>query len=1256
MKQNRTQCINNDIHEWSRPNSFVDDGNAFDEVAFDYFHADMMKRIRNRFKRVRTTVDNQIQSRGLVTRSSAKGEDLFLDEDARTAETTDVKRLSRYHWEDIVNLQGGDNIVLFVSIKQKWMKTTKMGLVPLQASREQLQLGVAGQTFQIGSRPFYALKAKLLYNTMHHDIAHGFTTLNQFKDAYKENGGFSISFTGTELKLSFFWRDVVKQANDLYFFGPALDSSRRFSYAFGKNRKSITLLKRIYWDLGRETYGDTISSASLLIAYQSKLLAVREQQLKKEKTVDDLLTFNETNKSKLFFRVFDRTCRRMFSETIVCFRDTNQPILPLESFDTFVEHFKICFPRLWKHMCNLRDAYNQTKRSEELVRLQERQIFCQILALVRMKDCKLLKWWSMIQTIAFYGWGVGRAALGAISFWGMVCSASTRTRSIALLTKQLLDRRMKYFSKEIAIKFIMDNYEERQTNKYARGGCNSGIMSGTHQLAERVIPFNNTTWDDKSIALTYTPTQRTPSMALMPHFERLDCLSTRRFIKEYKLLLPPSISPCFTGDRNISYMKRLKTIRWTIQLQQIFGGSRTAENDRFVSTSMNINREPLLSLARLCETDSASSMFRLMKLFQHNVTRTCNPDRVHATETNYMGIVTMSEAASQECGGLTLDLLYKFGVLIKLEDGTFDLGPDWEEKRCYIIGDVKTADNIDKFIRDLVGRPLSLNHVSDLADIFEKALTRVVVLPGDWHAGLSKLQAIHNIYWDDLLAPFLLALQWKLIYKDARKNYFGARRLVQYVFEQMVTIMMELYVSKYYEELLLSFKEETDQTDDNYVCFIALSFEKWLVDLRTSNDHWLRVCSGFVFMANEFNTFVDSYRSGDAIGIDEGYHIFTSVYRVTGQHRYLERAWRQDEQLYGIPYRMTEEARRHRTSRQYSQSSNKPDLTGDEKMELANRYMEQMPKSMTTDGFGRRGDIVGIAIMAKRMTTMIMCQSSKQVVYRSGSSPKCFAEKILIYTMLDLLETSKVMTGRRMRKGIVHSVMKKAKELVSIKCSKIQERFTGKQDHSAFEFRDAVSEIMHETNNTNNDDLTLDAAQSLTNNSSAADKEMLAHDNIFNATDAVDEADLVNLVSEEVDLEERSISVDLEEIVDEKDKNSKDDTTLSKNLGYNRFLVDDIWKIGTTRLLADDIPRKRQKAEERMKRKRDTSRAITASERSSSIISTFCFKEDIDIEPMSWNLYAIEQFPDLYTFDEVIEPPSWNSIEQFPDLYTSDEA
>lgn len=138
----------------------------------------------------------------------------------------------------------------------------------------------------------------------------------------------------------------------------------------------------------------------------------------------------------------------------------------------------------------------------------------------------------------------------------------------------------------------------------------------------------------------------------------------------------------------------------------------------------------------------------------------------------------------------------------------------------------------------------------------------------------------------------------------------------------------------------------------------------------------------------------------------------------------------------------------------------------------------------------------------------------------------------------------------------------------------------------------------------------------------------------FYATDDVDESDLDNLVSEEVDLVECEMSVDLEEIVDENDKNRKDDTSLSKNLGYNRFLIDDIWKIGTNRSLADDIPRQRQKAEERIKHKLDTSRAILALEHSSSIISTFSVKEDMDIEPMSWNLYAIEQFPDLYAYDE----------------------
>ena len=98
---------------------------------------------------------------------------------------------------------------------------------------------------------------------------------------------------------------------------------------------------------------------------------------------------------------------------------------------------------------------------------------------------------------------------------------------------------------------------------------------------------------------------------------------------------------------------------------------------------------------------------------------------------NYLGIVAMSKAASAQYGGLVLDLLYKFDVLLRTDDGGWDLAPNWERKRIYVVGDVKTADNIDTFICELIKRPLTAAQKNQLADHFEKAMTRIVIKSGD---------------------------------------------------------------------------------------------------------------------------------------------------------------------------------------------------------------------------------------------------------------------------------------------------------------------------------------------------------------------------------------------------------------------------------------------------------------------------------------------------------------------------------------------
>ena len=100
--------MNNALHEWSCPTTFpskpgtnIIDEKAFNDKVFDVFLKNMKKQINSRFQRQKVTEGDRANAMGMGLRSSTV-DDSLLDEDARLAETTDAKRLSRYHWEDLL--------------------------------------------------------------------------------------------------------------------------------------------------------------------------------------------------------------------------------------------------------------------------------------------------------------------------------------------------------------------------------------------------------------------------------------------------------------------------------------------------------------------------------------------------------------------------------------------------------------------------------------------------------------------------------------------------------------------------------------------------------------------------------------------------------------------------------------------------------------------------------------------------------------------------------------------------------------------------------------------------------------------------------------------------------------------------------------------------------------------------------------------------------------------------------------------------
>ena len=82
------------------------------------------------------------------------------------------------------------------------------------------------------------------------------------------------------------------------------------------------------------------------------------------------------------------------------------------------------------------------------------------------------------------------------------------------------------------------------------------------------------------------------------------------------------------------------------------------------------------------------------------------------------------------------------------------------------------------------------------------------------------------------------------------------------------------------------------------------------------------------------------------------------VWRATGQIRYQERHWRQQEQMYErLPYHFTEWTRRSCTVNHYDSSLGKNHVAYDEDMELGNRFFAQFPMVNDRDAFLKKGQL-----------------------------------------------------------------------------------------------------------------------------------------------------------------------------------------------------------------------------------------------------------------------------------------------------------
>ena len=232
-QQNIAAIVSNKLNTWARAVATFDDDlkNDFTDKEFATWEASFALQIAWRVKRTQVTAADHVASLGLGLRSDTQ-DDLLVDKDARLCNVTDQRCPSRCHFEDLLGVQSGARLVLY-------LKTNKRAsnVIPSLLSKPfdgklwdavQLQpdAGIGGDITTLAGKKYVILKTTMLHARSHHDDISGDVFISQLQKRFFAKEGFTLNHDQTYFTLTLSWQQVIALSEDLLIFGPPLDGSR----------------------------------------------------------------------------------------------------------------------------------------------------------------------------------------------------------------------------------------------------------------------------------------------------------------------------------------------------------------------------------------------------------------------------------------------------------------------------------------------------------------------------------------------------------------------------------------------------------------------------------------------------------------------------------------------------------------------------------------------------------------------------------------------------------------------------------------------------------------------------------------------------------------------------------------------------------------------------------------------------------------------------------------------------------------------
>ena len=939
-----------------------------------------------------------------------------------TARKGDTSQLRRYFVEDILQCGAGHSFAVGLrkpaNLPTNFYSSSPLGRAFSSQKKVATGLGGAIRNFQTGT-DYFLLTGRIARNPMQELIQNGTFMLSNLPTLFHaQHGLFSLRFDGTDIEQTFNWFDLINDPLETMFFSSPVVTSRFFNQLF-HHRESIQYCYRIYHQLALEVWGDQLYANMLSDAFRSEQMSILKSQATQltKSLADPCKDVSFVGKEyTAFFVKIDKLFQKNLYDILRQFNDPTASVLSKDEIKQLIEEAKTLFPTLWSLLSSTRGVHPTIKRSAHLIEGKEEQIFMMILQQARMADRRRLTHWAFVQTFSNYARGVCRRAIHNNNYWGINVSTSTMERIMDELSEYLISDQLEFLRNHFSLVWVVDNFQKGEERKFQNGKTSSNFFVGTSMLALPGIPFDDTRYDSlQRPPIFYDRRLCIPSMPNQPAYEEALDFSPGQL--HNSLLghsnMTPVAAPELTGARVEALMRAIDISHWITHSRRVF-----LTQTKHLPGSFN--QQKLSLVTKAVKSKRGKELTKCTYSFQSDSVKFYKQEYGQPTKHNYIGLAAIREDSAKGVGVIGIDVLIRSGVISMPSPGVIKLADDYNKRHVTLVGDRSTVENWEAFIRERENRELSFSEISLMTEALMDASSVLMLLPGDWHTGMSMLQSIFTLHWDGIIEPFFNLLGWKRLTHVVKNNYFTGKRIVELIANEIVRFIKHEFMSKYAE-----FKEEDDAAQ--FICDAELAFLEYLNEMTKCDDEWRRVIALFVIDANNFIKFVNSYRRDCPLGIEHGYKTWTPIFHQLGQNKYFKGCLEQVDTLYSGLHSLSRlfESRLTRTTRKYDAKYGKLACALDETIELCHKTFARFATPSDMDGFERQGAFLGTGEQCNRFVDLVYnIAGIKEEVEVLGHAvePSMMPEMQLVYEVLTLLETHVVKPDRKHSVNLVLSV------------------------------------------------------------------------------------------------------------------------------------------------------------------------------------------------------------------------------------------